>query len=217
MSKFRVRLGTSLLESMTLATIEAYSYRGYRSGKQTGVETYGHIWGSKKPYANGDIVFFLDKLSINLTAKRAARSVAPNPLAGVIKDQIFSELAPHQTLLADFHSHPYPNAKAVTQATGFDFSGNDLSDFLDDDFLWGTAENTPIMLVQTVCKRDRSAASSMGWQRKNVFYFDAGDYRFWVNATVGYLDSRGKRRHTGNVTRLVYIDPVPFGSKFAAE
>jgi hypothetical protein len=45
-------------------------------------------------------------------------------------------LAPHQTLLADFHSHPYPSNKAVTQKVGFDFSELDFDDFLDDDFLW---------------------------------------------------------------------------------
>ena len=54
----------------------------------------------------------------------------------------------------------------------------------------------------------------MGWKRRNVFHFDVGPYRFWVNAVVGYLDGRGKRRHTGNVTRLVQIDPIPFVNKF---
>ena len=54
----------------------------------------------------------------------------------------------------------------------------------------------------------------MGWKRRNVFHFDVCPYRFWVNAVVGYLDARGKRRHTGNVTRLVQIDPIPFVNKF---
>ena len=54
----------------------------------------------------------------------------------------------------------------------------------------------------------------MGWKRQNVFHFDVANYRFWVNAAVGYLDGRGKRRHTGNVTRLVQIEPIPFVNKF---
>jgi hypothetical protein len=37
---------------------------------------------------------------------------------------------------------------------------------------------------------------------------------FRVNATVGYLGGRGKRRHTGNVTRLVQIDAIHFVNKF---
>jgi hypothetical protein len=46
-------------------------------------------------YPNGDIVFFLDKLSISLTAKRAALSVEPNRRAGKIKEELFKRLAPH--------------------------------------------------------------------------------------------------------------------------
>lgn len=214
MPNYRVKLATSLLESMTLATVEAFSFRGPRSSSKAGVETYGYVWGSKKAFPNGDIVFFLDKLSISLTAKRAALSVEPNRRAGKIKDELFKRLAPHQTLLADFHSHPYPSNKAVTQKVGFDFSELDFDDFLDDDFLWESADSTPIMLVQTICLRDRSTAADMGWKRRNVFHFDVGPYRFWVNAVVGYLDGRGKRRHTGNVTRLVQIDPIPFFNKF---
>jgi hypothetical protein len=217
MPNFRVRLGTSLLESMTLATVEAYSYRGYRSGRLTGVETYGYVWGSKKSQANGDVVFFLDKLSVSLTAKKSAQYVLPNRLAAIIKDELFSQLAPHQTLLADFHSHPYANVKAMTHAVGFEFSDDDFNDFLSDDFLWDSANNNPVMLLQAVCRRSRSSASEMGWKRQNVFHFDVGQYRFWVNAVVGYLDGRGKRCHTGNVTRLVRIDPISFVNKFAAE
>jgi hypothetical protein len=214
MPNFRVKLGTSLLESMTLATVEAFSFRGPQSSSKTGVETYGYVWGSKKTYPDGQTVFFLDKLSVSLSAKRAALSVIPNRRAGKIKDELFKQLAPHQTLLADFHSHPYPSNKAVTQKVGFDFSETDFDNFLDDDFLWQSADNTPIMLVQTVCRRDRSTGGDMGWKRQNVFHFDVANYRFWVNAAVGYLDGRGKRRHTGNVTRLVQIEPIPFVNKF---
>ena len=89
MPNYRVKLGTSLLELMTLATVEALSFRGPRSSGKAGVETYGYVWGSKKTCPNGDIVFFLDKLSISLTAKRAALSVEPNRRAGKIKDELF--------------------------------------------------------------------------------------------------------------------------------
>ncbi|WP_292534211.1 hypothetical protein, partial [Methylocystis sp.] len=119
MPNFRVKLGASLLESMTLATVEAFNFRGPQSSRKCGVETYGYIWGSKKAYPDGQMAFFLDKLSVTLSAKRAALSVTPNRRAGKIKDELFRQLAPHQTLLADFHSHPYPSHKAVTQKLGF--------------------------------------------------------------------------------------------------
>lgn len=217
MPYYRVKIATPLLESMTLATVEAFSFRGPRSSNKVGVETYGFIWGSKKAYADGHTVFFLDKLSVNLTAKRSACSVAPNRKAGQLKNELIKRLAPHQTLLADFHSHPYPSHKAMRQKAGFEFSEMDFDDFLDDDFLWESADNTPIMLVQAVCRLDRANTNSSGWKRRNVFFFDVGAYRFWLNATVGYVDEKGKRRHTGNVTRSVQIEPVPFVSNFARD
>jgi hypothetical protein len=214
MPNFHVKLGASLLESMTLATVEAFNFRGPRSSQKCGVETYGYIWGSKKAYPDGQIAFFLDKLSVSLTAKRAALSVTPNRRAGRIKEELFKQLAPHQTLLADFHSHPYPSHKAMTQVLGFDFSERDFDDFLDDDFLWESADNTPIMLVQAVCRCQRQGAQ-MRWQRRNIFHYDVGGYRFWVNAAVGYVDGKGKRQHTGNLTRSVVIEPTPFIGGFS--
>ena len=214
MPNFRVKLGTSLLESMTLATIEAFSFRGPRSCKKVGVETYGYIWGSRKSYSDGPTVFFLDKLSVSLSAKRSSTSVLSNPRAGRIKNELFKHIAPHQTLLADFHSHPYPSHTAVRQKAGFEFSEMDFDDFLDDDFLWESADNNPIMLVQTVCRLGRVSASAGGWKRRNVFHFDVAEFRFWLNAVVGFIDEKGNRRHTGNVTRAVQIEPFPFVNKF---
>ena len=143
MPNYRVKLGTSLLESMTLATVEAFSFRGPRSSSKTGVETYGYVWGSKKTYPDGDIVFFLDKLSVSLTAKRAALSVEPNRRAGKIKDELFKQLAPHQTLLADFHSHPYPSNKAVTAKSRISSFRKSTSTISSTTTFFGKAPTTP--------------------------------------------------------------------------
>lgn len=210
MRHYRVKLAPSLLEGMTLATVEAFGFRGPRANKKTGVETYGYVWGTKKTCADGAVVFYLDKLSISLTAKRSSLSVYPNPEAGELKSQLLKRMAPHLTLLAEFHSHPYANSKAVARHSGFEFSKDDFDTFLADDLFWENAENTPVMLVQTVCPIARQKGKSSGWQRSNVFYFDIDDLRFWVNAVVGYLDAKGKRRHTGNVTKLVSLEPTPF-------
>jgi hypothetical protein len=218
MAKHRVKLAPSLLESMTLATIEAFGFRGPRANKKSGVETYGYVWGTKKLCPNGVTVFYLDKLSISLTAKKSSGSVWPNAEAGELKSQLLKRMAPHQTLLADFHSHPYADCTALNRKAGFDFSKNDIDTFLDDDLLWENADNTPLMLVQTICPIWRQKGKSAGWQRSNIFYFDIDGHRFWVNAVVGYLDGKGKRRCTGNVTRSVTLEPTPFaGDLFRTE
>jgi hypothetical protein len=213
---FRVKLASALLESMTLATVEAYAYR--RPGRQStkGVETHGYVWGGRTVHANGEVIFSLDQISISLTAKRCANSVAPNLLAGLVKQDLFKGLAPHQMLIADFHSHPYPSIKAVARTLGYEFSEHDIDDFLDDDFLWNAADNNPIMLLQTVCRRQGKASPTLERRGRNVIAFDVREYRFWVNAIVGYLDKEGQRRHTGNVSRMVRIDPMPLVSGLMA-
>jgi hypothetical protein len=213
---YRVKLAPSLLESMTLATIEAFGFRGPRANRKSGVETYGYVWGTKKICRDGVTVFYLDKLSVSLTAKRSSLAVLPNSEVGKLKSQLLKRMAPHQTLLAEFHSHPYANRRVMRREAGFEFSNADFKSFLVDDLFWENAENTPVMLVQTVCRLGGSGGRSSGWQRRNVFYFDIDNYRFWVNAVVGYLDDKGKRRHTGNVTRSVIIEPIPFGQHCAS-
>ncbi len=97
---------------------------------------------------------------------------------------------------------------------GFEFSNIDFDDFLDQDLFWESSDNNPVMLVQTICPLGRRTGQKSGWQRRNVFYFDMDDYRFWINAVVGYLDAEGNRSHTGNRTRLVMIEPLPFTTNF---
>jgi hypothetical protein len=70
------------------------------------------------------------------------------------------------------------------------------------------------MLVQAPCRHERQGAH-MGWKRRNIFQYDVRGYRFWVNTVVGYIDGKGKRRHTGNLTRSVVIEPTPFIGNFA--
>jgi hypothetical protein len=210
MHQYRIRLAPSLVESMTLATMEAFEFRGAGSNKKSGVETYGYVWGTKKSYADGITVFYLDKLSVSISAKRFALSFFPNPRAGLQKRDPLKRMAPHQTLLADFHSHPYATPKIMKRPAGFEFSKADFERFLDDDFFWESAENTPVMLVQTICRLHRRRTQSSGWIRSNVFYFDIDEHRFWINASVGYVNSKGNRSHTGNLTRSVAIELSQF-------
>ncbi len=206
----RIRLAPALVESMTLATMEAYCVRGPRAHRNAGVETYGYIWGHKKSYRGGPTVYYLEKLSVSITARRSYQSVYPNADVGALKSKVLQRMAPHLTLLADFHSHPWATQKSMKHDVGFNFSPVDFESFLEEDLFWQTSDNNPVMLVQTVVRLRRKGRRGGGWQRSNVFYFDMEDHRFWITAVVGYLDEQGNRRHTGNRTRSVVIEPVPF-------
>jgi hypothetical protein len=37
---------------------------------------------------------------------------------------------------------------------------------------------------------------------------------FWLNVVVGYIDEKERRRHAGNVTKAVQIEPFPFVANF---
>jgi hypothetical protein len=216
MHQYRIRLAPSLLESMTLATVEAFNFRGPGASRRSGVETYGYIWGHKKSYPDGVTVFHLDKLSVSITAERSALRVVPDRRVGLLKYKLLHRLAPHKTLLADFHSHPFATPRSMKLDVGFEFSPVDFEDFLDQDLFWESSDNNPVMLVQTVCRLDRRGRRGSGWQRQNVFFFDIDDHRFWINAVVGYLDEHGNRRHTGNRTRSVIIEPLAFTTNFGS-
>ncbi len=51
----------------------------------------------------------------------------------------------------------------------------------------------------------------------NIFSFDVAEFRFWLNVVVGFIDHKGRRRHAGNVTRALQIEPFPFVANFAPD
>jgi hypothetical protein len=209
MHQYRIQLTPSLVESMTLATMEAYCIGDPRARRKSGVETYGYVWGTKK-LTDGLTIFHLTKLSVSISAERSYMSVFPNPKTGVLKRKILQRMAPHLTLIGDFHSHPWATQKSMKRDVGFDFSPADFVSLLEEDLFWETSGNNPVMLVQSVVRLRRAGRRGSGWQRQNVFYFDIDDHRFWINAVVGFVDEQGNRRHTGNRTRSVIIEPLAF-------
>jgi hypothetical protein len=154
--------------------------------------------------------FHLSKLSVSITAEKSYMAVFPNPNTGILKSQVLQRMAPHLTLLADFHSHPWATQKSMKRDVGFNFSPQDFVSFVEEDLFWETSDNSPVMLVQTVVRLARKGRRGSGWQRCNVFYFDIDNHRFWINAVVGYVDEQGNRCYTGNRTRSVILEPIPF-------
>ncbi len=166
--------------------------------------------GHRKTCRDGPTIYYLEKLSVSIAARRSYESVYPDAEAGALKSEVLRRMAPHLTLLADFHSHPWATQKSMKHDVGFNFSPVDLDSFVEEDLFWQTSQNNPVMLVQTVVRLRRKGRRGSGWQRSNVFYFDIEHHRFWITAAVGYLDEQGNRRHTGNRTRAVIIEPISF-------
>ena len=202
--KYKVRVSPELLETMTLAAIEAYCYGNLRKQKNTAVETLGYVWGYRKQQ-NGTTVFYLDRTSVSISAERQYHSVTPNLDAAKLKNEVMMRWSPHLTLLGDFHSHPYRNLKEVTSEAGYNFSPEDLKELKSNDFIWEQSGNNPVILVITVCRLGRVRDSVQDNFRNNTARYAVGDFQFWLNSAVGHLDEAGKRTVTGNASPDVQI------------
>ena len=202
---FRVKISSQFLEAVTLAAIEAYCYGDKPGRRWRPVETLGYIWGFKKHDGN-EVVFFLDRMSISISSTRGRDSVDPNPEAAILKNEVVLRWSPHLALLGDFHSHPYRTLKDVTAINGFEFSDRDFAAFLDDDLTWRESGNNPVMLAITICRLDRVRENFGERIRSNVHRFKVGQFQFWINVAVGYVDTQGNRCHTGNSHSKAALD-----------
>ena len=138
-------------------------------------------------------------MSLSISAEREPDSVTPNPEALTLKHELMERWAPHLTLIGDFHSHSYKNLEEVKNIKGFEFSDGDEEDFLGNDYLWQVSDDQPVMMVMTICKMGKVHKKYFAESvRINVATFDVGEFRFWLNAGVGYLDDNGKRCWAGN-------------------
>jgi hypothetical protein len=184
-SQVSVYISENLMESMTLASIEAYCLGDGRRSDKNMLETLGYIWGYKKAERDQDI-FFLDRMSLSLSARRTKNSVEQHERAAELKNDVVNKWSPHVTLYGDFHSHPYSNIEEVK------------SEFISNDYVWKKSSDMPIMLVLTICRMERVRESSGAKrERANLWRFDVGEFRCWLNAAVGYMENR-KRCHSGN-------------------
>lgn len=205
-----IRVSENFIVAATLAAAEAYCYGDGRGHNK--LETIGFVWGYKR--VKGDkAIFFLDRLSISLSAERETASVATNTEALKLKRNFMEVLQPQYTLLGDLHTHPYEDASEVARIGGQDFSDGDYQALLSDDLLWLTSDNTPLMLAITVCRMKRVRASVGRYISDNIFQYNIGEFRMCINASAGYLDG-GTRRCTKSVQRnarahRTYLDLNP--------
>lgn len=208
---FRVRLSEQLIESMTLAAVEAYCLGDGHA--KSGLETYAYVWGYKRELEE-ETIFYLDRMSLSLSAARAADSVTPSEDAARLKNEIIERWSPHLTLLGDFHTHPHKNLAEVLSARdgdgpkgGFHFSAADRESFHGDDFLWEVSGDTPVNIVMTICRMGKVKESYGATSVKNhIWQYDVGEFRFWLTINIGYIDEDEERYLTVETGDEVYLE-----------
>lgn len=198
MPEFVVSLSERLVESVTLAALEAYVLGDGRPGRRRrpAVETFGYVWGYGKGH-DDHRVLYLDRMSLSLSSQREPDAVTPNRHAAELKCNLMERWSPHLSLIGDFHTHPYASLAEVRETQGWKFSKADVEALQDDDFLWDKADGHPVALVVTVCRLGRVPATFGTMPVGDaVESFDVGEFRFWIGVNVGYLDEDGRRRQT---------------------
>ena len=211
MPEFEVRLSDQFLESAVLASVETYHLGDgrWRRGGHVALETIGNVWGLSLPQPEGGRLLHLERFTLTQAAKRTNGSVEPDPRARRLAMDVVTRWSPHLRMLGDLHTHPYQDLAEVRQANGFDFSDADFAVFESDGERWEAADGFPVMLALTVCRLRRVHESGfINWPRKNLWQFDVGQFRLWLNVCVGWQED-GVRCFTGNTHSTAFLTP-PF-------
>lgn len=213
MPDYHVRVSDQALEDMVLAASEAYILGPGRKKeeRQKGrIETYGHLWGNRREVDNDHSHILVDRFSVSLSAWGTREGIRPHPEAICLKNQIIMRWSPHLCFLGDFHTHPYLDHDEVNECKGWDFSDQDIDDFLGHDSLslWKLSEPyPPIMAVMAIAKMGRVHRSAGEWKENNLWMFNVAEYRFWLSIGVGEISKRKKKKSFS--TSDVYLDLDP--------
>ncbi|MDD9997012.1 MAG: hypothetical protein OXQ89_04625 [Rhodospirillaceae bacterium] len=112
--------------------------------------------------------------------------------------------APHMTFLGTFHTHPWPSISKAEKAKGWRFSDPDRECWseLDHnaDFSDRYGDDAALWLVVAVARIQKVHFKPFAEQvQPNIWKFDIGDMRFWVNAELVRPDEYGVARPDGDV------------------
>jgi len=98
---------------------------------KTELETYGLLWGHEIILPDGNILYSVQKMTVDAMAYRRTDSVRPSDEKKVIKD-IITSYWPQYSFLGDFHSHPYEHYKKVEEIKGYEFSEGDRTSMINE-------------------------------------------------------------------------------------
>ena len=195
-----VKISDHALDTMLLAAAETYYLgAGTKRAAEQYVEVNGYLWGSQRldPDTNCTHVF-VDRFGPSISSRKSAGAVRPNSKASGLMHAVIQRRAPHLAFLGDFHTHPYDSLQDVMDIKGWEFSNTDRQwwparDAEDEIDIWRIlGEQMPLWLVVAVAPLQRVFANVGARPLKdNVWRFDIGELRFWLNAEMGKRDKDG--------------------------
>ena len=202
-----IRVSDQALEDMVLAASEAKVLGDGDRKKHKGVETYGHLWGSRRrDVDNGQEHIYIEKFSMSLSAVGTHKQVRYDENALHLKASILERWSPRLMFLGDFHTHPHGSLEKIKAVKGWDFSDEDVKSFLKDESLWNHSQPMPpIMTVMAVTPLKKVHETYGVLEENNRWRFDTGQLRFWLSVGIGCRTEDGR----GFSIDSVYLDLQP--------
>lgn len=203
-----VRLSESSLVSLILNALEAYCirHRGVSTRDNVKLETFGNLFGYETLLADGQIIFQIELVNTDTSAKRQTGSVSYNTDAIALKIATVTSFWPHLDYLGEFHSHPYDTYKQAQDAKGYYFSSCDRKDLAKNSEFWNSCRHRVGMLV-TIGSMGRSGTRETQWVNSNhsCVELNLGNFKIWLTAYCSYTE-RGQLFYTKDNDDLVTLD-----------
>ena len=205
-----VKFSDHALDAMLLAATEAYclgvpqnARRGRRKGNVS-VEVDGYLWGYRTRKPKGDMYIYVDRFGPSISSEKDADSVTPAYGSASLMNAIIERRAPQMTFLGTFHTHPFGSISEVDEWNGWQFSNPDRECWseLDDStsFCDRYGDDAALWLVIAVARLQKvhfkPCAEPLA---PNIWKFDVGDMRFWVNAELVRPDEDDFAQPEGDV------------------
>ncbi len=194
-----ISISDDALLSMVLNGMEAFVVGHIRNNKlnrRYTSETGGSIWGTKNKLKNNSVLYHINTISTDTSARTDTDSYDPTDEVYLLKNDIISSYWPEKEFFGDFHTHPFKNIsyQEIEKEKNFEFSEQDrLSTQNDDLFNENNGLCYQIGLVLTMCTMQRVSSSDPKYINDSCIRFDMGNYRMWLKA---YIYNRNKKIFT---------------------
>ncbi|MDH1316128.1 hypothetical protein N5C36_18810 [Shewanella xiamenensis] len=193
-NQVRVIIDDNVTPVLLSSALEAFDHvhKTPRGKGQTGLETYGLLWGYVIPPKTeaGESKIVVTTATIETSAVRHQDWVAPNWESIKDKKELIESYWPNLELVGTFHSHPYESLDEVMKYKGWQASEDD--DGEGDRIHWPELHNElvdsqPLMahLILTVTQLKKSGwalPSEIEGRDHNGLTFNLGNKKLWLNA-----------------------------------
>ena len=186
MTNYVIQISEAALMDMSVAALEGYMAVKPGQKVRKELEAYGLLWGHEILLPDEDILYAVEKMTIDSLALRRSTSVIPSNGISIIKD-LLTSYWPQYSLLGDFHTHPCESLGEVTKKAGYEFSEVDRKGTLE---MAAADPDFRVSLLMTIASLGRTVEKAPEYDGECIVW-DFGNYRFWLTACIAGITAEG--------------------------